>query len=76
MFLADALSRAYIPDEVHSKEEDEFCVHAHTKVIATPEKYELLVQATKDDPALQMVTHCMASLTEKLATTCLKVSWC
>lgn len=52
MFVADALSRAYIKDVPEADLVQEFCVHAQTTVVASPKKKALLVQETLNDPIL------------------------
>jgi hypothetical protein len=55
MYIADTLSRAYIPDKVPN-EPDEMRIHSMSTCIpATPERIQAIREATEVDPVLQKV---------------------
>ena len=52
MFIADTLSRAYLPDPPLFTPYEEYTVHANTSLAITPAKRDEFVKATATDPVL------------------------
>jgi hypothetical protein len=61
MFLADALSRAYLPRPHDQFPFPEFDVHAHCAVVATEVKKQDLIMATQNDPNLASLMNVQES---------------